>query len=165
MFTIEIGALEPGLHSLTFEPGALALDLDPEKFKDVEVGARLDVSERRILISLSARATATLECDRTLQQFDEDIEGFYSLLFAPPEFIDADDDAYDEVRPLEPGDTEIDVTDAVRDTIVLAIPARCVAPGAEEEEIPTEFGAPRGENAVDPRWAALEELKSGANQN
>lgn len=165
MFTIEIGALEPGVHSLKFEPGAASLELDPDRFKGVEVEARLDVTERRILVSLSARATATLECDRTLRKFDQVLEGSYHMLYGPPGFIDADEDAYDEVRELEPTDQEIDLTSVVRDTILLAIPARCIAPGAEEEDIPTKFGAPEEEESIDPRWAALRELKSGANQN
>lgn len=165
MFTIQIGALEPGVHTLTLEADAQALDLDPEKFTNVEVDARLDVSERRILVWLAARAAARLECDRTLRPFDQVIEGTYHLLFTLPGSMSVDGDAYDEVRPMEPTDTEIDVTDAVRDTILLAVPARCVAPGAEEEEIPTEFGAPEGEPAVDPRWAPLRELKSGVSPN
>lgn len=162
MFTIEIAALEPGVHSLTFEPDVEALDIDPGKFKDARVDARLDVSGRRILVSLNVRATGTLECDRTLRLFDQDVEGAYHMLFAPPEFLNEGDEAYDEVRPLDPTDKEIDITEVVRDTILLAVPARCVAPGAEDEEIPTEFGAPEGEDDIDPRWAALKELKSGA---
>lgn len=165
MFTIEIGALEPGLHALRFAPDVRSLDLDPEKFMDIEVHARLDVTERRILVRLNARATARLVCDRTLRPFDQLIEGTHHLLFAPPESLDAGDDVYDEVRPMDATENEIDVTDAVRDTILLAVPARCVAPGAEHEEIPTEFGAPEEDHTIDPRWAALRALKSGANPN
>lgn len=164
MFTIDIGGREPGLHVIELEPEAESLNLDAEKFKSVGVSARLDVSARRILVSLDVHATAILECDRTLEPFDHEIEGSYELLFEPPEFIEADDDAYNEVRPLDPTDQEIDVTDVVRDTIVLAVPARHVAPGAEEQEIPTEFGTPEDEDAIDPRWAALNKLRSGANQ-
>jgi len=165
MFTIEIGVLEPGLHTFTLEANPQALDLDSKKFMSIEVDARLDVSERRILVCLTARAAARLECDRTLRPFDQLIEGTYHLLFTLPDFMKPEGDTYDEVRPMESTDTEIDVTDAVRDTILLAVPARCVAPGAEDEEIPTEFGAPEEEHAVDPRWAALRGLKSGANPN
>ncbi|MEX0599612.1 MAG: DUF177 domain-containing protein [Rhodothermales bacterium] len=165
MFSIDIGALEPGVHALAFEPDVEAVDLGPETFADVKVDARLDVAERRILVSLEVRATATLECDRTLRMFDKDIGGTYHLLFAPPEFLVQDDDAYDEVRELDPADTEIDVTEVVRDTILLAVPVRTVAPGAEDEEIPTEFGAPADEDEIDPRWAALKELKPGAKQD
>lgn len=166
MFTIDIGVLEPGLHTLSLAPKVEAVELDPDTFRDVTVDARLDVSERRILVMLTARAVATLECDRTLRLFDQEIEGSYHLLFAPGEFVDHDEDAYDEVRTLDPSDQEIDVTDVVRDTILLAVPRRRVAPGAEEEEIPTTFGAPEeDESEIDPRWEALKALKSGTSEN
>lgn len=167
MFTIEVASLDPGLHQLTLEPPAEDLDLDPEKFKDVRVDARLDVTERRIFVTLDAKARATLECDRTLRLFDQEIGGTHDVVFAPPEFAEDDEDAYDDVRPLDPFGKEIDVTDVVRDTILLAIPQRCVAPGAEDEEIQTEFGAPEddGEDVIDPRWEALKKLKSGVSSN
>lgn len=161
MFTIEIGALEAGVHSLSYAPDVESIDLDPEKFRDVKVEARLDVSERRLLVLLDVSATATLECDRTLRIFDQEIGGSYHLLYAPPEFLSEDDEAYDEVRPLDPAEKEIDVTEVVRDTILLAVPARSVAPGAEEEDIQTEFGAPDdGGDDIDPRWAELKKLRS-----
>lgn len=164
MFTIEIANLEHGLHLLEFTPDVKSLDLDVEAFKDVEVDARLDVSERRILVSLDVRAAALLECDRTLKPFEQKIEGFYDLLFAQPDFVAADDHAFDEIRPMDLHEQEVDVTDAVRDTILLAVPPRHVAPGAEEEEIPTEFGAPEADDEIDPRWAELKRLKFGASK-
>lgn len=166
MFTIDVASLDPGLHHLSLKLNAEDLQLDPEKFRDVHVEARLDVSERRISAILDATANTTLECDRTLRLFEQEIGGTHHIVFAPPEFTEQDENAYDDVRPLDVSDTEIDVTDVVRDTILLAIPHRCVAPGAEEEEIPTQFGAPDDESdEIDPRWEALKALKSGANQN
>lgn len=163
MFTIEITNLKPGLHHFEFELDAEDLELNPEKFSDLGVDVRLDVREGRILVMLEASAVAVLECDRTLRRFDEEIGGTYHMLFAPPEFIEHQEDAYDEVRVLNPSDQEIDLTDVVRDTVLLSIPQRCVAPGAEDEELETEFGVP--EDDVDPRWEALRELKSGAREN
>ena len=52
------------------------------------------------------------------------------------------------------------MTEAVRDTLVLAVPARKVAPGAEDLDLPTVFGAPAAEAAIDPRWEALRSLRS-----
>lgn len=162
MFTIEIASLSPGLHEFDFEPEAEAVELDPEKFGDIHIHARLDVRESRILAMLETTATATLECDRTLKLFDQEIGGTNYVLFAPPEFVEQQEDAFDEVRVLQPSDQKIDLTGAVRDTILLSVPLRCVAPGAEDEEIETEFFVP--EDEVDPRWAALRKLKSGASE-
>ena len=163
MFKIDIASLSPGIHELAFEPEPEDIELDAEKFDDIEVDARLDVQEGRILVMLQAAAKATLVCDRTLELFDQRIGGSYHVLFAPPEFVEHQEEAFDEVRVLQPTDLQLDLTDVVRDTILLSIPQRCVAPGAEEEELETEFGAP--EDEMDPRWEALAKLRSGASEN
>ncbi len=107
-------------------------------------------------------ATATLECDRTLAFFEQPIEGAYRILFVPPSFADGEkedgENDYEEVRIFQRSYREIDVTAAVRDTVMLAVPARKVAPGAEALDLPTVFGA--AEAAIDPRWEALRSLRS-----
>ena len=161
MLTIDIASLEPGVHHKELEPEADQLNLDPEKFKHLHVLVRLDCQDDRILVTLDARATAVLECDRTLEDFEEEIAGAYSLLFAPPGIAGEDDERYEEVQELLPHDREIDVTEAARDTLLLAIPQRQVAPGAEEADIQTEFGRDAGEeDAIDPRWEALRKLRT-----
>jgi uncharacterized protein len=162
MFAIEITSLSPGLHSFDFEPEVEELELSSETFKEAFVRVRLDVRERRILVRLEARAVATLECDRTLRRFDQVIEGTHHVLFAPAAFVEQQEDAFDDVRTFAPSDQRIDLTQAVRDTLLLAIPHRRVAPGADEEEIPMQFGAP--EHGGDPRWEALRRLRAGPDQ-
>ena len=162
MFAIDITSLKPGLHEFEFQLEADEVELDRDKFDDIYVHARLDVREARILVMLETTATATLECDRTLRLFEQEVGGTYHVLFAPPEFVEQQEDAFDEVRVLQSSDQKIDLTTAVRDTILLSVPLRRVAPGAEEEEIETEFFVP--EDDVDPRWAALRKLKSGAGE-
>ncbi len=162
MFTIDVASLRPGLHEFEFVPEADELGLEASRFTRVQVGARLDVQEGRMLVLLNVVATATLECDRTLQLFDQEIGDTYDLLFVPPDFVEYQEDAFDEVRVLNPAEREIDLTDAVRDTVLLSVPQRCVAPGAEDEIIETQFGAP--DDGIDPRWEALRTLKSGASR-
>ncbi len=160
MLQIKIANLKPGIHRFELKPDAEALDLDPSKFENIRVDAQLDYHEERILVRLAARADATLECDRTLEEFSQPLQGEHSILFAPLDVAEAAAAQFEDVRALQPGDQEIDITEAVRDTLLLAIPARCIAPGAEEREIPTEFGKPDGEQgAIDPRWEALRKLK------
>lgn len=162
MLTVDISSLSEGIHHLDFSPSATDVDLDPSTFEDVEVEAELQYHLDRILVKLTARAVAELTCDRTLQPYDQPVEGHYSLLFGPPSMVGQEGDEFEEVRPLTPSDQEIDLTDVVRDTILLSLPQRRVAPGAEEEEIDREFGAPEdGEEAeeIDPRWSKLRKLR------
>lgn len=158
MLRINIAGLAPGSHRLEMHPEASALDLEPDVFRDITVSFWLDVHPRRILVRLQATATATLECDRTLVAFDQPIEGTYAVLFAPPEMVTEMEEEHEDVRPFTPADQELDLTDAVRDTLMLAIPVRKVAPGAEDVDLPLRFGD-TGE--IDPRWEALRRLQSG----
>ena len=164
MLTIDITSLSTGIHHFEFAPSASQADLDPTTFSDVQVDAELQYHRDRILVKMHATATAELTCDRTLQPYDEALEGQYNVLFGPPSMVGQEGEEFEEVRPLDASDREIDLTDMVRDTLLLAIPQRRIAPGAEDEPIEREFGATddAGEDdstPVDPRWSALEELK------
>ena len=163
MLTLDITSLSTGIHHLDLAPSADQVNLDPSTFDDIELEVVLQYHRDGILVQMDACATAELTCDRTLQAYDQPIEGHYDVLFGPPSMVGQEGEEFDEVRPLEPSDREIDLTDIVRDTLLLSIPQRRIAPGAEEESITREFGAVEEEDAdetpVDPRWSALEELK------
>jgi len=167
MLRIDLAPFRTGMHYVALEPEAQALALDPDRFMDIRVDVALDVLNDRVLATLHATATAVLECDRTLALFEHPLEGDCRILFAPPSWArshdDEEDPGFEEVRILPPSNREVDLTDAVRDTLLLAIPARKVAPGAEDLEIPSVFGAPSRseEAAIDPRWEALRSLKAG----
>ena len=163
MLGIETAPLPPGLHEMTLTPSADEVDLDPEMFDDITVEVRLDHEQERDLIAFTARATATLECDRTLVPFEQRVKGSYAVLFVLPEHLDRymSDDGSEDVRPLpEPG-TPLDIAAPVRDTLLLALPTRRVAPGADDEDLPTQFGALTDAegNTLDPRWDALRKLR------
>ncbi len=159
MLQINVAGLEAGAHRMVLEPSAEDLDLTAETFSSIRVDTHLFAQPNRILVAFTALADAALTCDRTLEPFVQPIEGEYSLLFAAPGTV-TDAEEHDDVRDLFPTDQEIDITDAVRDTLLLAVPQRKIAPGAEDEEIQTAFGAPSGnEDVADPRWAALRALK------
>lgn len=161
MLTVDVSSLSSGIHHREFTPSATEVELDPTTFDGIEVEAELQYHRDRILVKLAAIATTELTCDRTLEPYEQPVEGEYNLLFGPPEMVGEEGEEFEEVRPLTPSDQEIDLTDVVRDTLLLALPQRRVAPGAEDEPIDREFGAPEGdeEDPIDPRWSELEQLK------
>lgn len=167
MLCIDLTPLSEGIHHFELEAEAQALALDPERFKNLGVDVLLDYFKDRALVTLRVFGEATLECDRTAQLYDEAVEGTYRVLYGPPSLVQdrqgSEDDEYEEVRVLHPADRTIDLADVVRDTLLLSLPARRVAPGAEDVEIKTVFGAPEGgeEPSIDPRWEALRALRSG----
>lgn len=167
MLEIDITSFQSGVHHVELSPDPDEVDVDPDTFSDIHVLARLDCHRDRILVGLDAHATATLTCDRTRRDYDQPLEGTYQVLFGPERMVGAESDNFDEVRVLDPTDRAIDVTDLVRDTLLLAVPQRKIAPGAEEEDIQMQFGTPEndGEDAqddIDPRWEALRELRDDA---
>lgn len=165
MLKIRITHLKPGIHEYSLDPTPEELDLDSELFSNIHVDVRLDYSGDRVLASFETTATAVLECDRTLVLFEQPVNGSYTLLYVPPDMVSASGEEIEEVRVLQPTDNEIDLTQPVRDTILLSIPARRIAPGAEDLEIQTTFGASeeQEEDEVDPRWEALRKLRSNDN--
>ncbi|MEM1268849.1 MAG: DUF177 domain-containing protein [Bacteroidota bacterium] len=160
MVSIALQGLKPGVHTFSFTPSPEDVDLEPTLFSDIQVEATLDYQERRALVMLDASATAHLVCDRTLDAFDEEISGDHQVLYTADQEL-AGGDGDDEVERLEPGTLELDVTTAVRDTLMLALPLRRVSPAARDLELPTQFGALKDDegNAIDPRWEALKKLK------
>lgn len=160
MLRVAIAALANGLHDETLRPTAEALDLDPQVFDDIVVETHLDVADRRILVTYEARATATLECDRTLVEYPQPVEGTDTVLFVSPDQLPDDADE-ENIQPLPDDATELDLTEPVRDTLMLALPLRRVAPEAEDAEIPTTFGAEREDDGtvIDDRWEALRRLR------
>lgn len=163
MLSIDTAHLPTGLHEMTLTPSAEDVELDPEVFSDLSVEIRLDHEDERDLIAFTARATATLECDRTLKPFDQTVSGSYAVLFVLPEHLDrfTSDDTSDDVRPLPESGDPLDITEPVRDTLLLALPTRRVAPGAEDEELQVQFGALTDSDGdpMDPRWEALKKLR------
>ena len=155
MFRVRIAPLPEGLHQETHRPSADDLGLDPEVFSDVRVDLRLDVTERRALAAYTAHATARLECDRTLEPYDQPVEADHAVLFT----ADAPDEPSDDVQPLPEDAVTIDLTAAVHDTLVLALPLRRVSPEAAAAELPTAFGGPSDDEPADDRWAALRALR------
>ena len=163
MLTVDITELSDGIHQLEMDPTVDQAGLDPTTFDDIHVDAELQCHRDRILVKLHATATAHLTCDRTLQDYDQPVEGQYNLLFGPPSMVGQEGEEFEEVRPFTASDREIDLTEVVRDTLLLSIPQRRIAPGAEDAPIEQEFGASddadEDDAPADPRWSALEELK------
>lgn len=153
MITVSILGLDDGVHPFSLTPTPSEADLDADLFRDIRVDGVLDVTGTRILVAFDTSATATLQCDRTLVPFDYDARDSYSVLFAPPGRVTEGDE--DDVRELPSGADSLDLTEAVRDTLMLALPVRRIAPGAEDADIQTRYGA----DGPDERWDALRALK------
>lgn len=166
-FRVRIAPLAHGLHTETLTPTAAELDVDPAVFSDLRVDLTLDVhdpqvgsGQRRVRAAFTVAATARLECDRTLEPYDERVEGAHEVLLVAPDapLAEAADD--EDVVVVSPDATHVDLTAVVRDTLLLALPLRRVSPAARDLPLATAFGGPAPDEPADDRWDALRALGS-----
>lgn len=159
MVFLDLIPFKPGRHEMSLAPEADELALDPGIFSNIRVEVKLDLKDEQALVEFSATAVVDLICDRTLKPFSLPVSGRHSVLFVAPG-KNLEDSFDDGLQPLpEPGEP-LDLTRPIRDTLLLALPVRRVAPGADTEDIPSVFG--EDDDPVDPRWAALQALKSSS---
>ncbi|MDZ4699268.1 MAG: DUF177 domain-containing protein [Rhodothermales bacterium] len=160
MVRIDLKPLKSGPHEFDREPEPESLGLDPAVFSDIRLHVRLDVQPENVFVRLTASGVATLICDRTLVPYDEPVAGDFAMLYVLGSGTEPRDESLDDVIELAPEEEEIDLTEAVRDTLLLALPHRRVAPGADALELPLQYGAPADDEVVDPRWDALRNLRT-----
>ncbi|MCY3594958.1 MAG: DUF177 domain-containing protein [Bacteroidetes bacterium] len=136
----------------SLEVSASDLGLDQAKFSKIHAHLEVEQLDGGMHVTLEVRAQARLECDRTLQEFVAPVANVHEMLLYTYGQKPPDEDMVEQVE-LEPKQRVFDLTETIRDTLMLAIPARKVAPEAEELQIQTVFGAPDTE--ADQRWSAL----------
>ncbi|MEV4604468.1 YceD family protein [Amycolatopsis sp. NPDC049253] len=127
----------------------------------LELDLLLESVVEGVLVSGTARATATGTCSRCLDPLTEEIEVDLTELFAYPGSATEETTDEDEIPRLV--DDRIDLEPIVRDAVVLALP---LVPLCEEDcaGLCTECGVKwadlepgHGHEKIDPRWAALVE--------
>lgn len=156
MVRIELSTVREGINELTLTPSPESLEVDAEIFSDIRVDLELDAAKDRIVVRYSVIAEAHLVCDRTAQAFQQQVEGSHLVMFTKA--LDAED-ASEDTKAFVDTDQYLDLTDEVRDTLVLSLPTRRIAPGADDLDIPTTFGV-EAEDETDPRWDELRKLQN-----
>jgi len=115
-----------------------------------------------VLVRGTVQGRAVLECRRCLRPVEHVVEEEVLFLFRE----DAEPGEAEDVFPLPPRARELDLTDAVREQVVLSLPGYAVCDEACRGFCP-QCGADRNEAAcdcapdeTDNRWSALRNLRS-----
>jgi uncharacterized protein len=136
----------------------------------VEFDIRLEAVVEGVLVTGTAEAVLVGECVRCLEEISREITADFQELFV----YDGDGSAGEETEDGETSRLEGDLVDLeplLRDSVVLALPFQplcqddcpglCVECGVRLADDPEH----RHEEAVDPRWAALQRLQPQDPQN
>lgn len=147
-------------------PADLGVDvLEVPEQSPIELRLRLESVMEGVLVTGTASARLSGECVRCLTAIDEPLTVDLQELY----LYDGEDSDGDEETSRMDGEL-LDLEPAVRDAVVLALPQNplcmpdcpglCPQCGARLADDPDHS---HGE-VLDPRWAALEQLRPGADQ-
>lgn len=122
MVRIPIVHLSEGWHRMRLAHSVGELELAESPFRgQVEIEIQIERQGRQYLVLFETAAEAELCCDRCLEVYTERLVGTYSIFFAPEEPVRL---PAEEFRLLRAGDRELDVTDDVRQTVLLSLPLK-----------------------------------------
>src|SRR5690606_15233206 len=122
----------------------------------VVVDARLESVHEGILVTADIQTEYSGQCGRCLTDIREPVEVEFQELFAYPG---------SEASDLEVQDDHVDLETEVRDAVVLSLPFQpvcrpdCLGLDPETGERLVEPAGKTPDEPIDPRWAALAELK------
>ena len=161
---IQVGGLSEGLHEYSFEVPASALGLGENFSENVEVKVVLEKAAKQIFLKAGIRASGVFACDRCLGSFNASLASSYRMNYVMEETEGAGLDPA-EVQYLAPGLTIIDLSEDVRQTILLSVPLKLLCSEACKGLCPhcgknlNNGSCTCTEKSTDPRWEKLRSLR------
>jgi uncharacterized metal-binding protein YceD (DUF177 family) len=140
------------------------IDVQAPETRKIVLDVKFDKQDTVLSVAFDVDAEVLLECDRSLDTFWQWISGSYTVLFKDSATFEAEDD-HMSVRRLDISGNIINIETEVRDTLMLAIPLRCIHPRfiSEEGELTDFKHIEEVQPTMDPRWDALKALKDTSN--
>jgi uncharacterized protein len=166
---INISKLSDGEHNYTFITKPSELEIDERRFnKPVYVEVTLEKSRRQIFLKANVYTVGRFQCDRCVEDFDLVLENSYRMYYV---YSEEESKKYepDEVMVITPETNEIDISDDVRQMVLLSVPMKLLC--YEEclglcprcgKNLNFEVCTCKVEE-IDPRWAPLLKLMEDEN--
>ncbi len=164
MFTFKIFELPDGKSNRQIELDENSLDLGEVSINSGKLDIEFEKTAHFIRVLLDIDVDVELICDRSLDSFSYQVEQTYEVLFKN----DAEEEIGENgsIRKIDAQRNEINIAQDVLDSILVHLPAKKLHPrfldenGKAKEFETKSFGKPEvEEETMDPRWAALKELK------
>lgn len=173
LYDVAFSGLTPGLHEFEFHLDDSFFDLFDfeQEFRHPDIHIRLEMERGNTFLELSftLNGKAEVTCDLTNEPYDEELSGESALTVKFGEDYDLTDD---ETWVIPFGEHKINVAQILYEMALLSIPMKKIHPdvksGKSESELlellekysPGERSDKESkEEATDPRWDKLKELK------
>lgn len=168
-YDIDIYGLQNKQYVYEFESGKAFFEaLDQELIEDghIKTTITLDKSISMVILNFHIRCTVALVCDRSLDVFDEPIDLTERQIL---KFGDHNEPLSDEIELIKTDTQRVNVARHIFDFIALSLPMKKLHPrfrdeNENDEEIlvysSSETEKDSKNEVIDPRWAALNQLKN-----
>ena len=123
MFKIQIGSLSEGVHEYEFSERAGEVGLTESFRGDVRVSVMLEKTGRQMVLKAVVKADAEFVCDRCAVPFSLPVNSSYRMCYVTEaEQFKGVDPA--EMQVIDSGAGTLDITEDVRQTVMLAVPLK-----------------------------------------
>lgn len=172
-YDIHIYKLSNGVHEYQFEIGKEFFEMfDGDLVENGQLNAvvSLNKSDSMIQVDFNIEGSLELECDRSLEKFDFPIHIDQNMIY---KYGEEDKELSEDVFVIEKNTQTLNVAGIMHEFIGLEIPMKKLHPKFQEEEdeddesegsmiytSEAEEDIEQKEEDIDPRWAALKNLKN-----
>lgn len=170
--TIQFSGLKSGVYHYDYTlDNSFFSEYKNEKILDANVvfDVKLEKSERMMMFYFAYSGEVTTMCDRCLGEMQLPIEGEQTLCV---KFSDNEQSDNEDVIILHENEYKIDLAQWMYEYVAVSIPIQCVHPDDADgnptcdpemlkyiSEESNGEPTPTDEEAIDPRWEALKQLK------
>ena len=161
---IRLDVLDDGVHLQEWTGSIEGIDLAyPEIVSTVHVVAK--IHRLRDVITVRAEITADLErpCDRTLDPVAVELAAQVHVVIRQlTRGTDGLEDEGEHIISVSPEDISVDLTDHIREGLIVEMPMVVYKDGTDSEVYSAEGSDEDGssdEDDIDPRWSGLKSIK------
>jgi uncharacterized protein len=123
-FRINISNLSEGIHEYHFEAEPSKIGLDEHFCGIIKVEVNLDKGIGQIFLQAEILAEGSFFCDRCLENFHQELNTAYSMMYVQGARSTVDLDKEEEIQILTADMNYIDLDDDVRQYILLTVPQK-----------------------------------------
>ncbi|MBD3288215.1 hypothetical protein GF337_05370 [candidate division KSB1 bacterium] len=167
---IQLSALKEGMNEITFEHTAETLGIgEEEEFSGIFINAidvNIDANKigNQLFLDVVVKTIGNFVCDRCLDDFETEMKERFRLAYSLDNDVNVEKEEDGGIRFLTKDSTVIDITDDIRESLLLVVPMKKLCT-EECKGICPQCGVNRNaeecnhtDEKIDPRWEALKKL-------